>query len=70
MQENIKKDKMLEAKEHYLKEIRFRRGNWPTKKPKWQLIENKLNTKRAKLLKDIEQIQKKENETQKITREP
>jgi len=64
--ENIKKDKMLEAKEHYLKKKSDFEEEIGQRKAQMAANENKLKQREQNFSKDIEQFKRKENETQKL----
>lgn len=64
--ENIKKDKMLEAKEHYLKKKSDFEDEIGQRKSQMAANENKLKQREQNLSKEIEQFKRKENETQKL----
>ncbi|WMN12589.1 ribonuclease Y [Marivirga salinae] len=64
--ENIKKDKMLEAKEHYLKKKSDFEDEIGQRKTQMAANENKLKQREQNFSKEIEQFKRKENETQKI----
>ncbi|SMG25355.1 ribonucrease Y [Marivirga sericea] len=64
--ENTKKDKMLEAKEHYLKKKSEFEDEVGQRKSQMSANENKLKQKEQNLSKEIEQFKRKEHETQKI----
>ncbi|MGM0581147.1 MAG: ribonuclease Y [Bacteroidota bacterium] len=63
--ENTKKDKMLEAKEHYLKKKADFEDEVGQRKSQMAANENKLKQREQNLSKEIEQFKRKENETQK-----
>ncbi|RUA35010.1 MAG: ribonuclease Y [Bacteroidetes bacterium] len=64
--ENTKKDKMLEAKEHFLKKKADFEDEIGQRKSQMAANENKLKQREQNLSKEIEQFKRKENETQKI----
>jgi len=64
--ENTKKDKMLEAKEHFLKKKSDFEDEIGQRKSQMSANENKLKQKEQNLSKDIEQFKRKEHETQKL----
>jgi ribonuclease Y len=64
--ENIKKDKMLEAKEHYLKKKSDFEEEIGQRKSQMAANENKLKQREQNLSKEIEQFKRKEHETQKL----
>ncbi|WP_375580379.1 ribonuclease Y [Marivirga tractuosa] len=64
--ENIKKDKMLEAKEHYLKKKSDFEDEIGQRKSQMAANENKLKQREQNFSKEIEQFKRKENETQKL----
>lgn len=64
--ENIKKDKMLEAKEHYLKKKSDFEDEIGQRKSQMAANENKLKQREQNFSKEIEQLKRKEHETQKL----
>jgi ribonuclease Y len=64
--ENIKKDKMLEAKEHYLKKKSDFEDEIGQRKSQMAVNENKLKQREQNLSKELEQFKRKEHETQKL----
>jgi ribonuclease Y len=64
--ENTKKDKMLEAKEHFLKKKADFEDEIGQRKSQMAANENKLKQREQNLSKEIEHFKRKENETQKI----
>jgi ribonuclease Y len=64
--ENTKKDKMLEAKEHYLKKKSDFEDEVGQRKSQMAANENKLKQREQNLSKEIEQFKRKEHETQKL----
>jgi ribonuclease Y len=64
--ENTKKDKMLEAKEHYLKKKSDFEDEVGQRKSQLATNENKLKQREQNLSKEIEQFKRQENETQKL----
>jgi len=64
--ENTKKDKMLEAKEHYLKKKADFEDEVGQRKSQMAANENKLKQREQNLSKEIEQFKRKEHETQKL----
>ncbi len=64
--ENTKKDKMLEAKEHYLKKKSEFEEEVSRRKNQIAVNENKIKQREQNLSKDIEQFKRKEVETEKL----
>ncbi|WMN07505.1 ribonuclease Y [Marivirga arenosa] len=64
--ENTKKDKMLEAKEHFLKKKSDFEDEVSQRKGQLASNENKLKQREQNLSKEIEQFKRKEHETQKL----
>ncbi|WP_296621496.1 ribonuclease Y [Marivirga sp.] len=64
--ENTKKDKILEAKEHFLKKKSDFEDEIGQRKGQMAANENKLKQKEQNLSKEIEQFKRKEHETQKL----
>ncbi|WP_340153883.1 ribonuclease Y [uncultured Marivirga sp.] len=64
--ENTKKDKMLEAKEHFLKKKSDFEDEVGQRKSQMAANENKLKQREQNLSKDIEHFKRKEHETQKL----
>lgn len=64
--ENTKKDKMLEAKEHFLKKKSDFEDEIGQRKSQMAANENKLKQREQNLSKEIEQFKRKEHETQKL----
>ncbi len=64
--ENTKKDKMLEAKEHYLKKKSEFEEEVSRRKNQVAVNENKIKQREQNLSKEIEQFKRKEVETEKI----
>jgi ribonuclease Y len=62
--ENAKKDKMLEAKEHFLKKKSDFEDEMGRRKSQMAANENKLKQREQNFSKEIEQLKRKENETQ------
>ncbi|ADR22843.1 ribonuclease Y [Marivirga tractuosa] len=64
--ENTKKDKMLEAKEHFLKKKSDFEDEIGQRKSQMAANENKLKQREQNLSKELEQFKRKENDTQKL----